>query len=169
MARRVAVMVVCLLALGTTAPLAGFVEAPTLSFAKAFHIVGIPGVKRNARVDIHFASDRLLITKQEKNLLAVPFSRMTRVQVLDSTRMYAKTTYAAVLAAGLPGLLLMAKKKRVDSLLIDYVNERGGQMAIIVQIPSGQGNACRDWLRKRAIAVDNDPDQPVAPSPSQKP
>ena len=168
MVRRVAVTVVCLLALASADARCGFVEAPTLSFAKAFHIVGIPGVKRNARIDIHFASDRLLITRQEKDVLTVPFSRITRVQVLDSTRIYAKSTYAAVLAAGLPGLLLMAKKKHVDSLLIDYVNERGGQMGIIVQVPAGQGNACREWLRNRSVAVDNDPDQPVGPSASPK-
>lgn len=168
MVRRVAVTVVCMLALGSVVARAAFVEAPALTFARAFHIVGIPGVKRNARVDVHFASDRLLITKQEKDVLTVPFSRITRVQVLDSTRMYAKSTYAAVLAAGLPGLLLMAKKKHVDSLLIDYVNQRGGQMGIIVQVPAGQGNACREWLRKHAIAVDNDPDQPVGPDVSPK-
>ena len=137
-----------------------------LAIQKAFHLVGIPGVKRNGRVDVKLTADALVFLKDRKAALSLPYARVRRIQVLDGTRTYAKATYVSVLAFGLPGLIVLAKKSHVDTLVVDYVNERGGEMGLVIQVPAGTGGPCRDWLLKHGVQVDEPEPLPKEPSPA---
>ncbi len=141
------------------------VEAVTnnLTLQNVFHIVGVPGVRRNRRVDVRFDSQSLGIQQGKEQRLSLPFARIHRLEVLQGTRNYAKATYAAVLSGGVAGALLLLKKQHVDTLIFDYVNDRGGQMGLILQVPEGKGAACRDWLRRFGVAVEEP--EPLPPAP----
>ncbi len=138
-----------------------------LTLHNVFHIIGVPGVRRNRRVDVIFNSQSLGIQQGKKQRLSVPFARIRRLEVLDGTRNYAKATYATILAGGVAGALLLLKKEHVDTLVFDYVNDRGGQMGLILQVPGGKGAACRDWLRRFGVAVEEP--EPLPPAPPGNP
>ncbi len=156
--------------LGLTSPPRAWFSPPIekssdqLVLEKAFHIVGVPGVKRNRRVDVIFTSQSLQVKSGTEERLSVPYARIRRLQVLFGTRDYAKATYAAVLAGGVGGVLLLAKKQHVDTLVFDYLNERGGEMGMIIQVPAGKGVACGDWLRRFGVVVEQP--EPLPPSPT---
>lgn len=129
-------------------------EAEHLLILKAFHIVGAPGVKRNRRVDLDLTAQSLIVRQQDQERLNVPFTRLRRLQVLNGKRTYAKATYAAVLGLGLGGLLVLNKNKPVDTLVFDFMNERGGEMGLILQVPQGRGADCIQWLRRYGIPAE---------------
>jgi hypothetical protein len=129
-----------------------------------FHIVGVPGVKRNGRVDLDLSSQSLVVRQGGVERLSIPFGRLRRLQVLNGKRSYAKATYAAVLGAGLGGLLVLRKSKRVDTLVFDFVNERGGEMGLVLQVPEGKGADCIEWLRRYGIAAEER--EPLPPAPA---
>ncbi|HVB28422.1 MAG TPA: hypothetical protein VNG91_01300 [Terriglobia bacterium] len=136
----------------------------SLLLQNVFQIVGVPKVKRNRRVDLSLSAESLIVRQDEKERMSVPYARIQRVEVLDGTRTYAKATSAAVVAIGVAGALLLLKKQHVDTLVIDYLNERGGQMGLILQVPLGKGTVCRDWLRRHGVAgVEPEPLLPAAP------
>ncbi len=145
------------------------VEAVTnnLTLQNVFHIVGVPGVRRNRRVDVSFNSQSLGIQQGKKQRLSVPYGRIRHAEMLEGTRTYAKATYAAVLSGGVAGALLLLKKQHVDTFVFDYVNDRGGQMGLILQVPGGKGAACRDWLRRFGVAVEEP--EPLPPAPPGNP
>jgi hypothetical protein len=153
------------LAVATVGGTAFAAENSQVTVRSAFHIVGAPGVKRNARVDLYFTSEGLRLKQGDRDVLAVPYDHMTSLEVLDGTRTYAKATYASVLAFGVPGALMLTKKKHVDTLVLDYVNERGGQIGLIVQVPAGQGAICCDWVRQHKVKV-HEPEPLPAPVPT---
>jgi hypothetical protein len=124
-----------------------------------FHIAGIPGVKRNGRGDLVLSTRTLTFFKDDREVLVVPYSRIQRLRVAPAVREYAKSTYAAVLAAGAPGALLLLKKRHVDALAIDFENERGGRMSAVIQVSGGDGARCSEWLAQYGIKVE-------VPSPS---
>ena len=138
---------------------------PPIAIQRAFHLVGIPGVKRNGRVDVKLTTEALVFLKDQKEVLSLPYARVRRMQVLDGTRTYGKATYASVLAFGLPGLIVLTKKSHVDTLVLDYVNERGGQMGLVIQVPAGTGGPCRDWLLKHGVQVEEPEPLPKEPLP----
>ncbi len=156
---------------GTVLPLASipvptaFIEPDQVVITDAFHIVGIPTVKRNGRVDVQFGPNGLRFTHDQKEVLLVQYSRVTRMQILQGNRTYAKATYAAVLAVGLPGLFVLNKKNPVDTLVIDYVNERGGQMGLVVQVPLGKGGECREQLEHHQVTVEEP--MPLTETPAE--
>jgi hypothetical protein len=125
-----------------------------LLLPRAFHILGVPGVKRNRRVDLELNSRSLVVRHDGKERLVIPFERLRRLQVLKGKRTYAKATYAAVLGMGVGGLLVLNKNKRVDTLVFDFVNERGGEMGLILQVPDGKGADCIQWLRRFGITAE---------------
>lgn len=133
------------------------VPADSLILQNIFHIVGVPGVKRNARVDLYLGPQSLQVRRRDKQRLILPYARVRRVEMLDGTRTYAKAAYAAVLGFGVAGALLLRKKRHVDTLVIDFLNERGGEMGLILQVPLGQGAPCLDWFKRRGIVVAEPP------------
>lgn len=147
-----------------SAPLAVEAVTDNLVLENVFHIVGVPGLRRNARVDLNFDSKALHIQQGKKERLLVPYGRMRHAEMLDGTRSYAKATYGAVLTGGVAGALLLLKKQRVDTLVFDYVNDRGGQMGLVLQVPQGKGAACRDRLRRSGVATD-EPEPMPTPGP----
>jgi len=62
------------------------------------------------------------------------------------------------------GGLLMKKKKKVDTLLFDYVNENGGLTGLILPAPKGEGEQCRQWLTRFGVKVE----EPAPATPPDK-
>lgn len=129
----------------------------SISVHKAFHIAGVPGIKRNGRVDIVFSTRTIRIVQGDRESLIVPFKRIVGLRMVAAERDYAKATYAAVLAVGAPGALLLTKKRKVDSLAVEFENEHGGTMSVVVQVPKEDGPRCKEWLRRFGVRVDEGP------------
>lgn len=125
----------------------------SLLLQNAFHIVGIPKLQRNARVDLTLGARSLLVRQGAKERISLPYARLRSVEVVDGTRTYGKATYAAVMTAGVAGALLLPKRQHVSTLVIDFLNQRRGQRGLILQVPLGQGAACRDCFRRPGAAV----------------
>jgi hypothetical protein len=119
----------------------------------AFHIVGISALRRNNKFDLSVTSKDMQFFSKDKRVYRIPFERTLRVQMISAERYYAKATYAAVLAAGAIGALMLAKKRKVDALVIDYENEKGGLMQMVIQVPKGMGTPCLDRLAHGGVAI----------------
>ncbi len=128
-------------------------EAQNLTLTNIFHMVGIPGLKRNARGDLILTDRELIFQQGKKRLLVIPYERMPRVQLLSGERHYGKTTAGAVAVSSL-GAFLILKKRKVDVLVLDYLNERGGLMGLVLQVPEKQGVTCKDWLVRFGVVVE---------------
>ncbi len=146
-----------------------FPQAPpaeTFTVPKVFHIAGIPGQRRNERLTLILEDKKLVCEKKSVKVLEVPYERFRRAQLVSGTRDYPEATYiAAVTTFGIGGLLI-AKKRKMDVLVLDFVNERGGKMGLVLQLPLGQGPACKEWLAHRGISVE---EPEPAPAPTPKP
>jgi hypothetical protein len=138
----------------------------SLILPKVFHMAGIPGLKRNARGDLILNSRELIFKHGKKQPLVVPVERIRRVQVLSGERHYGKTTALAYIAGGAPGTLLLLKKRKVDTVVFDYLNERGGLMGMVIQVPQKQGEECKNWMARYG-AVTEEP-QPSSTMPTIK-
>lgn len=146
-------------------PLPGAVSegASTLCLKKVFHITGAPGIPRNERLDLVLSTESLVLQRGAKKLvLSVPFSSIRRIQLLRGERHYPGATYAAAVAGGFAGALLILKKRKVDMIVVDYVNERGGAMGLVLQTPLFTGAQCRRWLEKSGLQVEEPPPPPEA-------
>jgi hypothetical protein len=137
--------------------------ASKLTLRKIFHLVGVPGLKRDARSDLILSEREIVFQKGKKQLLALPYDRIHRVQWFSGERDYAKEAVIATAFVGTPGLLLFLKKSKVDTLVLDYLNERGGLMGIVIQIPQKQGASCKDWLARFQVVVEEPIPPPAAP------
>ena len=124
-----------------------------VGFHRLFHLVGIPGVARDARVNLVLGADALVF-HNKKVRYEVPYARIRRVLLLSGNRVYERTTYLAAVATYGVGGLLILKKHRVDTVVLDYGNERGGKMGIVVQMETGQGELLKDLLTGKGISID---------------
>jgi hypothetical protein len=141
-------------------------SAETFTVPKVFHIAGIPGQRRNARLTLILEDKKLVCERKGVRVLEVTYERFRRTQLVSGARDYPEATYiAAVTTFGIGGLLI-AKKRKMDVLVLDFVNERGGRMGLVLQLPLGQGPACKEWLAQRGISVE---EPEPAPAPTQKP
>lgn len=131
-------------------------ESP--EFPRLFHLVGIPGVQRDQRVDLATNSEGLLF-KTKKIQYQVPYGRIHQVLLLRADRRYEGRTYAAALVTYGVGALFILKKHHVDTLILDYVNERGGKMGIVVQMEPSQGEHLQEVLSQKGVSV-TQPEQP---------
>jgi len=121
-------------------------------FQKLFHLVGIPGLRRDERVDLATNSDGLSFqTKKVK--YQVPYARIHQVLLLRADRRYEGRTYAATLATYGIGSLFILKKHHVDTVVLDYVNERGGKMGIVIQMETSQGDQFKNLLNGRGVPI----------------
>jgi hypothetical protein len=128
-------------------------EAAQPGLKKLFHLVGIPGLERDERVNLSLDSEGLVFqTKTVK--YQVPYARIHRVLVLSADRRYEGRTYAAALATYGVGALLILKKHHVDTVVLDYVNERGGKMGIVLQMEISQGEVFKNQLKRLDISVE---------------
>lgn len=122
---------------------------------KAFHVVGVPALKRNARVTLTLTDRELTLQPRGRRAaVTIPYSRVQKVVFLSGERHYGKTMIPAVAAFGAAGSLVMLIKRKVDTLVVDYRNERGGLMGMVVQMPLRQGNVCRDWFVQFEVPVE---------------
>jgi hypothetical protein len=119
----------------------------------AFHVIGVPFLRRNNKCHLSVTTKYIFFSTDDKRLYKIPVDRIQRVQMISADRYYAKTTYALVVAFGAPGALMLAKKRKVDALAIDYTNERGGAMKLVVQVPQGMGTPCLERLAFGGIAI----------------
>jgi hypothetical protein len=127
-------------------------EAGEANLQKLFHLVGIPGLRRDERVNLTPTSDGLLF-ETKKIQYRVPYSAIHQVLLLSADRRYEGRTYAAALATYGIGSLFILKKHHVDTVVLDYVNERGGKMGIVVQMETSQGEYFKNVLKDRGISI----------------
>ena len=119
----------------------------------AFHIVGIPAIRKNKKIDLSITTREMEFLEGGKRVYQIPFERIERVQMNLEKRDYAKTTYAAVLALGAPGALVLTYKRSVDALVMNYKNERNGTMEMVIQVSKGMGTPRLERLAAGGIAV----------------
>ena len=124
------------------------------SVPKVFHIAGVPSLSRGARVDLHLTQNELILQQGEKKRLIIPYERVRRVVQLSGERNYPKATYAAAVSTFGVGALLILKKRIMDTLVVDFSNERGGLMGAVLQLPQGQGQPCKQWLLQHDVRVE---------------
>jgi hypothetical protein len=136
------------------------VSSETLQIRGAFHIAGVPGMRRNAKADLVLTTRNVTVVHGDKEALVVPYGRLRHASILPAEREYAKSAYAAVLALGAPGALVLMKKRKVDGLAFEYENEQGGMMSMLLQVPKGDGEKCREWLARFGVRFEE-----PAPSP----
>ena len=130
-------------------------EAPKPEFRRVFHLVGVPKVRRDERIDISLGASGLVFQHQ-KMRHEVPYERIRGVLVLRGDRVYEKGTYAAAVATFGAGGFLILKKHHVDTVLFDYDNERGGRMGIVVQLETLEGLRLKTLLAEKGVNV-NEP------------
>jgi hypothetical protein len=119
----------------------------------AFHIVGIPAIRRNKKIDLSITTKDMEFLEGGRRVYQIPFERIERVQMNLEKRDYAKTTYAAVVALGAPGAVVLAYKRSVDALVINYRNERNGTMEMVIQVSKGMGTPCLERLAAGGVPV----------------
>jgi hypothetical protein len=132
-------------------------------FPRAFHVAGLPDVKRGQRVDISFAADHVVFERAGTSHL-VPFTLVKTVLLLRAERNYEKSTITAAAltgALGVPfGALMILQKHKVDTVIVDYQNERSGRMGLVVQLERGKGQEIGSMFIKHGIAVVDPPPDP---------
>ncbi len=119
---------------------------------KLFHLVGIPGLRRDERVNLSLTSDGLFF-QTRKVQYQVPYTRIHQVLLLQADRRYEGRTYAAAVATYGVGALLILKKHHVDTVVLDYVNERGGKMGIVLQMETSQGEQFENLMKSHGVPV----------------
>ena len=142
-------------------------ESEKPGFQKLFHLVGIPGLRRDERVNLTPDSDGLLF-HTDKVQYHVPYVRIHQVLLLSADRRYEGRTYAAALATYGFGSLFILKKHHVDTVVLDYVNERGGKMGIVLQMEKSQGAQIGDLLKGHGISVLEPKTSPESPLTGEK-
>lgn len=147
-------LVIAVLLVVVSLPTSGFcVEKENSGYQKIFHLVGVPGLRRDQRVDLIPSKDGLLF-RTKKVEYEVPFARTKQVVLFRADRRYEGRTYAAAVATPFAiGSQLILKKHPVDTVVLDYVNERGGKMGIVVQMERDQGAAFKNALEGYGVVV----------------
>jgi hypothetical protein len=136
------------------------------SFQNLFHLVGIPGLRRDQRVNLTADSDGFLF-QTKKTQYQVPYARIHQVVLLPAARRYEKSAGVAAAATYGVGALLILKKHHVDTVILDYMNERGGKMGIVIQMETSQGQLFSDLLKSRGVPLvepEGLPDPPATKS-----
>ncbi len=129
------------------------VEKEHIGYENLFHLVGVPGLRRDQRVDLIPTTDGLLF-KTKKVEYHVPFERTRQIFLFRADRRYEGMTYAAAIVTPFAiGSLLILKKHPVDTVVLDYVNERGGLMGIVIQMERVQGEALKTLLKGYGVSV----------------
>lgn len=143
-------------------------QQPTqeLIIKRTFHIAGVPGLRRNARCDLVLGPESISIKQGKRRRLELPIDRIRKAQLFSGERHYPGATYGAALATFGVGALLILKKHHVDTLVLDYANEAGGLMGLVIQVDKGHGAECREWLTKYGVTVEEPP--PVLDLPQKE-
>jgi hypothetical protein len=133
---------------------------------KLFHLVGVPGLRRDERVNLTLDSEGLWF-QTRKTEYQVPYARIHQVLLLEADRRYEGRTYAAAVATYGLGAFLILKKHHVDTVVLDYANERGGKMGIVLQMETSQGEYLRSLLKSRGVPI-VEPEEFSEQSPKQE-
>jgi hypothetical protein len=127
----------------------------TLRIPDVFHVVGVPGLGRDEKITLILDDTGLAYEKKKKAGPVVAYERVRRAEIVSGERQSGPYVVgpgdmgtATALAS-----LVFAKKRKLDVLVLDFVNERGGRMGLVLQLPLGKGAACRDWLARHGVAV----------------
>lgn len=126
-----------------------------LRIPDVFHVVGVPGLSRDEKLTLILDDTGLAYEKKKKAGPVVAYERVRRAEIFSGEResgAYVSGPGDLGTAMAL-GSLLFAKKKKQDMLAIDFVNERGGRMGLVLFLPLGKGTPCRDWLTQHGVAV----------------
>ena len=59
--------------------------------------------------------------------------------------------------------MLFRSKRHVDTVVVEYVNERNGKMAMVLQLPEHEGARCLQWLERHGVKSEGQEPQPAAP------
>jgi hypothetical protein len=132
------------------------VVADVLRIPDVFHVVGFSGLARDEKLTL-VLDDTGLSYQKDKRSAVVPYERVRHAEILSSERVkggfYDAPPGAGAEVAMISNLLIANKKRKTDMLVVDFVNERGGRMGLVLQLPRGQGVACGGWLARHGVAV----------------
>jgi hypothetical protein len=127
-------------------------EGQQVEFQHLFHLVGLPGLGHDERVNLTSNAEGLLF-HTKKVQYQVAYGRIHQVVLFPADRRYEGRTYAAAVATYGLGSLLILKKHHVDTVVVDYVNERGGKMGIVLQMETTQEAPLKELLRSRGVSI----------------
>lgn len=147
-------------------------RAIAADFPRAFHVAGIPDTKPGKRVDIILDADELVIAAGgHAGSYRVPYSRIQQILLLPSVRNYEKTTAAAAAASGVAGIpagaLLILVKHKMATIVIDYVNERGGRMGMVLQVERSEEQDIRSRFEHHGLIVADSAEHPGSAASSE--
>jgi hypothetical protein len=144
-------------------PFIGMCAIAAAVVPNAFHIAGMEGIKRGQRVNVSLTTEDFVLENQETSM-HVPYARIRQVLILHAARTYEKSTLAAAAASGAIGVpiggLLILKKHKVDTIVIDYENDRHGRQGLVVQMERGMGQELGNRMRLYGVAVVDPPADP---------
>jgi hypothetical protein len=143
-------------------------EAEVLEVRKGFHIAGIPKLMRDARVDLTLTPMHLLVRKGKKEVLRLPYERIRAARRLVGEREYPGATAALVATIGAPGALMLMKKRKVETLIFEFLNDRNGQMAAVLQVPKEAGPGIKEWLARCGVTLEDPPPPQWPPAKNEK-
>jgi hypothetical protein len=93
----------------------------------------------------------------------VPYARIHRILIINADRRYEGGTYLAALATYGVGSLFILKKHHVDTVVLDYSNEHGGKMGIVVQMEPAQAEQFKTLMKSRGAPLEVPSDLPEPP------
>jgi hypothetical protein len=150
-------------------------SAIAADFRRTFHVAGLPDTKRGQRVDLSFGADELIFEggSGTRSTYRLPYRRVKQALLLRSERHYEKTTVTAAAATGAFGVpvgaLLILKKHKMDAVVIDYENERGGRMGVVLQLDRNQKQDLTVRLKEHGVTVIDPPPDQSPPASVKKP
>src|SRR5215471_9428022 len=149
-------------------------SAIAADFRKTFHVAGLPDTKSGRRVDVSFGADDLVFegSGRIRSEYRVPYRRIKQALLLHANRHYEKATVAAATATGALGVpfgaLLILQKHKVDTVIIDFENDRGGRMGIVLQLERDQEQQLGARFREHGVSVIDPPPDPPRGASAKK-
>lgn len=131
-------------------------------FQKLFHLAGVPGLRRDDRVNLVLNPDGLVF-QTKKVRYQVPYARIHQILLLHADRRYEGGTYLAALATYGVGSLFILKKHHVDTVVLDYSNEHGGKMGIVVQMDPDQADIFKELMKTHGTPIEEPQGLPEPP------
>ena len=136
-------------------------ENGNATFDTVFLVAGVPGTWRGDRVDLALTDERLVVhyRKIQATLVSIHYPSIRRVRFLAVGRRYpgaaaATADLTPVVNLGAFGSPVILAKHSVETLVIDYVNPRGGFVGVALQLPKGEGLRCARLLAAHGIKVE---------------
>ena len=141
----------------------------SLKVAKAVQIVGLPGVKENAKGTLSVENGNLHFVHNKSVSDVTAASIQDVVAGTDSKKAVGKTVGTISMAAPYGGgRFLSLFRKRIDTLAVEYRDVDGALHGVIFTMPSGKAEAVKKELIASGAQTTATADQSTTAQPSSK-